>query len=57
MAISAKMLAVLQKVDAARDAYFAGLRAKAAEERKRIAKAKKTAARNKPLPRPAGSGQ
>jgi|APPan5920702752_1055751.scaffolds.fasta_scaffold344529_1 hypothetical protein len=47
MAISAKMLAVLHKVDAARDAYFAGLRAKAAEERRRAAQAKKAAAKKK----------
>ena len=32
MAISAKMLAVVQKVDAAREAYFAGLRETAKRE-------------------------
>jgi hypothetical protein len=40
MAISAKMLAVLQKVDAAREAHFAELRARGAADRARLAKAK-----------------
>jgi hypothetical protein len=47
MAISAKMLAVLQKVDAAREIYFAKLRIKWAEERKRTAKAKIAHAKKK----------
>ena len=46
MAISAKMMAVLQKVDAAREAYFDGLRESAKQDaaRARTAKAMKTQA-------------
>jgi hypothetical protein len=49
MAISPKMLAVLQKVDAAEAEYFAELRTKAVRDRLRIAEAKRTlAAKKKP---------
>ena len=41
MAISPKMLAVLQKVDAAEAEYFAALRTKAVNDRIRLEKAKK----------------
>jgi len=45
MAISPKMLAVLQKVDAARAEFFAGLRESAKREAEAKAHAKKRAAR------------
>ena len=51
MAISPKMLAVLRKVDAARAAHFAGLRAsaeRAAEQVRAQKAAKKTQATKKP---------
>ena len=49
MAISPKMLAVLQKVDAARAEHFAGLRETAKQEAQMRAKAKKAqAAKKKP---------
>lgn len=41
MAISPRMLAVVQKVDAAEAEYFAALRTKAANDRIRLEKAKK----------------
>jgi hypothetical protein len=50
MAISPKMLAVLQKVDAAEAEYFAALRTKAMKERLRTEKAKKELAAKKKLP-------
>lgn len=50
MAISAKMLAVLQKVDAAREEFFAGLRksAKREAEAKTRAKTASKTRRRKP---------
>lgn len=49
MAISPKMLAVVQKVDAAEAEYFAELRIRAVKDRVRIEKAKRAlAAKKKP---------
>ena len=50
MAISPKMLAVLQKVDAAEAEYFAALRTKARNDRLRLEKAKKGLAAKKRPP-------
>lgn len=50
MAISAKMLALVQKVEAAREARFAKQRIKWAEERKRMAKAQIAHAKAKKKP-------
>ena len=44
MAVSARMMAVLQRVDAAREAHFAGLRAKNVVDQARKEKAKKVEA-------------
>jgi len=52
MAISAKMLAVLQKVDAARAEHFAGLRASAARDAAQ-ARAQKAAKKAQAAKKPA----
>lgn len=50
MAISAKMLAVLQKVDAERAAFFEGLRESAEQEAREATKKKQAAAAKKTPP-------
>ncbi|MEX2220601.1 MAG: hypothetical protein WEG40_02290 [Candidatus Rokuibacteriota bacterium] len=63
MALSAKMLAVLQKVDAARAEFFAGLRESAKQEaqvrvekKKRMTNAKKKPPMKMPPPRATSMG-
>ena len=47
MAVSARMMAILERVDAAQAAHFAGLR-ESAEQEKETARAKKLSARRRP---------
>ena len=53
MAVSSRMLAVLQKVDAAREQHFAGLRERAKRDRLSSAKRKSIAYAKRKPPKPA----